>query len=216
MQPSEVLSSIRSQLYEASEGFWTDAELYGYMGQAEHELALQIRCTQAQTTTTSTSSMSMYTAPADAMYIDRVTWDRVKLKKIDKTDYDALQRVAYGGIYTIGRPMHYYQYGDQIALWPTPSYSAPIVWDYTQVPAAITSLTTAFTVPVHFHNIIQDYVLWRAFAKDQDDKRTAFYSNEWKQGLIRAASFWNTRNGADFYRVVKEEDSYRNVELGMI
>jgi hypothetical protein len=216
MQPSEVLTTVRHQLYEPLAAFWTDDELYGYMWQAEHELALAIGCTQVQTTTTSETAVSMYTSPADAMYIERVTWNNVKLKKIDKTDYDALQRVAYGGQFTTGNPMHYYEYGNQICLWPTPASSAAIVYDYTQIPTAITSASTAFTVPVHFHNIIQDYVLWRAFAKDQDDRRTAFYQQAWQQGITRAASFWNKRNGSDFYRVVKEEDSYRNVELGMI
>jgi len=214
MTPSDVLLSIRDQLYEPTAGFWTDAELYRYMGQAEQEIALNIKCTQFQTSTTTVTAQSMYTRPA-AYYIDRLTWDSVKLKKIDTTDLDALQRVAYGGLYTIGRSMHYYEYDDQIGLWPIPSYSAPLnVWG-VQIPPG-TYVSSGFCVPAYFHVMIQDYALYRAFAKDQNKDQSQFYKNQWDQAMVRAYTYWRQKTEGDFYRVVKEEDSYRNVELGMI
>ena len=212
---SDVLTSVRSQLYEPSPGFWTDAELMSYFWQAEQEIALNIRCTQAQTAITTVTAQSMYTRPA-AYYIDRLTWDKVKLKKIDFTDYDALQRVAYGGMYTVGRSMHYYEFDDQLGLWPIPSYSAPIDVYYVAIPSSYTASGNAFTVPVYFHNMIQDYALYRAFAKDQNQQQATFFKQQWDQGMQRAYTYWRQKTEDDFYRVVKEEDSYRNVELGMI
>ena len=215
MTPSDVMTSVRSQLYEPVATFWTDTELYGYMWQAEQELALQIKCTQVSTTLTSVTAQSMYTRPADAYYIDRLMWDKVKLKKIDKTDYDALQRVAYGGQYTIGRSMHYIEWNDSLILWPIPAYSAPIGIDYVKIPDQVTASST-FDVPPLFHNFIQDYVMYRALLKDQDDQRSSFFKQQWDNNLIRAYTFWRQKTDDDFYHVVKEEDSYRNVELGMI
>jgi hypothetical protein len=212
---SDVLTSVRSQLYEPSPGFWTDTELMSYLWQAEQEIALNIRCTQAQTAITTVTAQSMYTRPA-AYYIDRLTWDKVKLKKIDFTDYDALQRVAYGGMYTVGRSMHYYEFDDQLGLWPIPSYSAPIDVYYVAIPSSYTASGNAFTVPVYFHNMIQDYALYRAFAKDQNQQQATFFKQQWDQGMQRAYTYWRQKTEDDFYRVVKEEDSYRNVELGMI
>ena len=212
---SYVLTSVRSHLYEPTAGFWTDSELMSYFWQAEQEIALNIRCTQAQTAITTVTAQSMYTRPA-AYYIDRLTWDQVKLKKIDFTDYDALQRVAYGGLYTIGRSMHYYEFDDQLGLWPIPSYSAPINVYYVAIPSSYTASGNAFTVPVYFHNMIQDYALYRAFAKDQNQQQATFFKQQWDQGMQRAYTYWRQKTEDDFYRVVKEEDSYRNVELGMI
>jgi hypothetical protein len=214
MTPADVLTSVRDQLYEPVAGFWTDAELYRYMGQAEQEIALNIKCTQFQTTVTSVTAQSMYTRPA-AYYIDRLTWDKVKLKKIDLTDYDALQRVAYGGMYTIGRAMHYYEWDDQIGLWPIPSYSAPITIMGVQIPAC-TYTSSGFTVPVYFHTMIQDYALYRAFAKDQNQSQSQFFKKQWDEAMVRGFTYWRNKTNDDLYQVVKEEDSYRNVELGMI
>jgi len=216
MLPSEVMTSVRNQLYEPTAGFWNNDELYGYMWQAEQEIALNIRCTQAQTAITTVTAQSMYTRPA-AYYIDRLTWDQVKLKKIDLTDYDALQRVAYGGLYTIGRSMHYYERGDQLGLWPIPSYSAPINIYYVAIPAQLTDSThAAFTVPVYFHMMIQDYALYRAFAKDQNQGQATFFKQQWDADMQRAYTYWRQKTNDDMYQVVKEEDSYRNAELGII
>jgi len=215
MTAGDVLTSVRSQLYEPTATFWADSELYGYMNQAEQEIALNIKCTQCQTSTTTVTAQSMYTRPA-MYYIDRLTWDKVKLKKIDFTDYDALQRVAYGGLYTIGRSMHYYEYNDQIGLWPIPAYSATIDVYGVAIPATINTTTAAFTVPVYFHNMIQDYVLYRAFAKDQNENQSKFFKQQWDQDMVRAYTYWRHKTNDDLYQVVKEEDSYRNVELGII
>jgi hypothetical protein len=215
MTPAQVLSTCRDQLYEPTPGFWSDAELYTYMWQAEQEIALQIKCTPYTTALTSVTAQSMYTRPS--LYnIERLTWDSVKLKKIDMTQLDALQRVAYGGLYIIGRPMHYYELASTIGLWPIPSYSATInIWG-TQIPAQVTTASSQFTVGEYFHPMLSNYVMYRAVMKDQDDGRTKFFKQQWDQDLIRAYTFWNSRQNADMYNVVREEDSYRTVELGMI
>jgi hypothetical protein len=217
MTPSDVLTSVRSQLYEPVATFWTDDELRNYMWQAEQEIATTFKCVRVNTTITSVTAQSMYTRPVDAYYIDRLTWDKVKLKKIDMTDYDALQRVAYGGMYTIGRPMHYVEYNqDSLMLWPIPQYDAPINIQYEKIPSQIVSGTTAFDIPPMFHNMIQDYVLYRALLKDQDDQRAGFFKTAWEKDMQDAWSVWARFKNADRYHVVKEEDTYRTLELGII
>jgi hypothetical protein len=186
------------------------------MGQAEQEIAQTFKCTQTQTATTSVTATSMYTRPVNALYIDRLTWDQVKLKKIDMTDLDALERTSYGGVYVNGNATHYYEYGDQIGLWPIPSRAAAINFYYIATPATLTSGSTGFTVPTLFHNIIQDYVMYRAVAKDQDDGRSQFYKALWDRGLQAAHTLWRQRESADFYHVVKDEDCYQETELGII
>jgi hypothetical protein len=214
MTPADVLTSVRYQLYETTAAFWADAELYGYMQNAEYEIALSFRCTQFTTALTSVTAQSMYTRPA-AFYIDRLTWNNVKLKKIDFTDYDALQRVAYGGIYVQGNPMHYYEWQDYLGLWPVPASSQTIsIWGVA-IPATPTA-SASFTVPVYFHQMVQDYCLYRAFAKDQNDTQAQFYKQQWDVGMQRAYTYWRQKTNDDLYQVVKEEDSYRNVELGII
>jgi len=92
MTAGNVLTTVRDQLYEPVPAFWTDSELYNYMWQAEQEIALQTKCTQSQTFTTTTTAVSMYTRPVDCYYIERLTWDKVKLKKIDLTDQCSTDR----------------------------------------------------------------------------------------------------------------------------
>jgi hypothetical protein len=211
MVAGDVLTTVRNQLYEPTAGFWTDSELYGYMNQAEQEIALNIRCTQAQTAMTSVTAQSMYTRPA-AYYIDRLTWDGDKLKKIDFTDYDTLA----WGVTTIGSPTHYYERGDQLGLWPIPSTAASMNVYYVSIPAAIATTTASFTVPVYFHNMIQDYCLYRSFAKDQNQAQATFFKDQWDKNMQRAFTYWRNKTSGDMYQVVRDEDNYQSTELGII
>jgi hypothetical protein len=127
-----------------------------------------------------------------------------------------LQRVSYGGLYVIGRPMYYYEVINQIGLWPIPSYSATInIWG-TQIPAQIATASTQFTVGEYFHPMLVNYVMYRATLKDQDDGRSKFFKGEWEKDLIRAYTFWNQYKNADYYHVVRDEDTYRELELGIV
>jgi hypothetical protein len=211
MIAGDVLTTVRNQLYEPTAGFWTDSELYGYMNQAEQEIALNIRCTQAQTAITSVTAQSMYTRPA-AYYIDRITWGGDKLKKIDMTDYEALCR----GATTIGSPTYYYELGDTLGLWPIPATADSVCVYYVSIPPALTGSSSVFTVPVYFHNMIQDYCLYRAFAKDQNQAQAGFFKDQWDKNMLRAFTYWRNKTNSDLYQVVKDEDCYTDSELGIV
>jgi len=216
MTPYQVLSNVRNQLYETTAAFWTDAEIYNYIWNAEQEIVLQVHCSNIQTAHTSVTAQSMYTAPESMFYIDRMTWSNVKLKKIGFTDLDALQRPGYGGSYTIGSPTYYYLSGLSYGLWPIPQNSSTINIYGSKIPVLATGASSEFTVEPLFHMCIQDYALYRCFIKDQDDGRSKFFEAQWKQNLSRAYTFYASRNNSDAHYVVRDEDNYPTTELGIV
>lgn len=210
MVPTDVISRVRDQLVETTAAFWTNAELYRYMADAEREINLLTECNVVSTAATTTTSTSGYTLPADCLAVKRITFDGVPLKKIDgyMRDRDLLDMPGYGGTLTSGDPTHYYQINTMIYLWPTPSRGATVQYYYLGAPVEVASGSTAFTVPANFHNPIQDYILYRAFLKDQDQGKSEWYKREFEQGVSDAMRRENRRRWAGGFPSVKTEENY--------
>jgi len=216
MTPASVLTNCRAQLYETTATYWTDAELYGYMWYGERELAQLVPCTEAAFLTATVTDTSGYTSPSDILYYDRVTYDSVKLKRVDQTDVDALNRRGYGASSTTGQPTHYYEYGKMVYVWPIPQEAADLKFWYFSEPAEVTAAATDFTVPSMFQSYLQDYVLYRAWAKDDNEGKANFFRQQWENDKQLAYNNWAQRGQRDGYRVVRDVDNYPETQLGMI
>jgi len=186
------------------------------MTYAERELAQLIPCCQATTAATTATGTSAYTSPANLAYFSRITYDSVKLKRIDMTDRDALDNTGYGGSVSTGQPTHYYEYAGSVYLWPVPTAGKSLKYYYYAEPAELTASSTAFTVPAMMHGYLQDYVLYRAFAKDAEEGRANFYRQQWETGLLKGQSNWAQRDQRDQYSVVRDIDNYPETQLGII
>ena len=217
MTPAQLLATIRNQVYETEAAFYTDAEIYSYMWQAEQEIARVIRCTETVDSSTSTvADTEYYSLPSNAEYVYRVEWDGKKLKKIDFTDRDTVDFNQYGSTLDTGRPTFYYLWGNQIGLYPVPDQVKVIKFYYYAIPTVIDENSTALTIPSWLGQYIVDYALYRMYAKDQDDGRASFHRQQWEANLIRAQQSWSKRQSTDNYYVVRDTENYPETELGII
>ena len=157
-----------------------------------------------------------YTIPSQFKRLTRVTWDTVKLKKIDLTMVDQNEGTSYGGTPTNGNPTSYYEYAGKIGLSPIPGSIANIKLWGTGTPATITTASTAFSIPDDLADPIADYCLWRMYLKDDDPQRAQICKANWNEGLVEVNDEWRDQKGADAYYVVKDVSDYDNTEQGMI
>lgn len=210
MIPSDVLSRVRDQLVEATAAFWSDAELYRYMTDAERDINNQLHCYQLSTSVTSVTNTSGYTIPTNCLYIDRITFDTVPLKETNFRGQDMMDMPGYGGSVQTGDPTHYYRMGtNTVYLWPTPQRAAAIQYVYTAEPTAIATASTEFSIPANFHQPLQDYVLYRAFTKDQDQARSEWHKREYMQGIADGEWRENKRRWkGGFLTVVDADKAY--------
>lgn len=219
MTPQQILSSVRAQVDESAARYWTDAEIYVYMSQAEYQLAAEVRCTEARQSGVALAGEQEMYAPSDMLILSVVRWNGVKLKKIDQTEYEALANTGYGGATTQGNPAYYYEYqgdlGRSIGLFPIPSTTANLTFWYIKLPPVLSSYSTSLTVPAVFAPAITDYVLYRMFLKDQDARAQVHYQ-AWQQGMANARSTWNMMRFGDQHLRVKDVDAMLSTDLGMI
>jgi hypothetical protein len=217
MTPAQILATVRAQIDEVTADFYSDDEIYAYMWQAEIEINNLTKCAEAiDTSTTTEVGTAEYAKPSDCLLIIRLLWDSNRMKKIDFRELENQEGLTYGHTIAQSQPYAYYEYGNNIGLYPTPNAAKTIKFYHIKQPAVITNVSTAFTIPQDFHHLIPDYCLWRMWGKDQEEPRAGFHKNQWEINLSRAVITWANHRRADKLGVVKDSDTYPNTYAGMI
>jgi hypothetical protein len=209
------LSSVRNQIFEASAAFWTDAEIYGYLSDAEYLLASEVNCTQViDTSITTIIGTQEYAMPATIMRIQRLLWDTVKMKAIDLTQLDSIQYPTYGGSTVTGNPVYYYLYASLIGFYPIPASAAAVKIYGMKRPTAVSAAQQSFTIPDELIPYLDDYVLYRCYLKDQDGKADVHLAL-WNKNIEKAKSAWSDDRFFDQYLQPKDTWADNNTDLGL-
>lgn len=218
MVPSDVLSRVRDGLVETTAKFWSDAELYRYMTDGEREINLITNANIISTAATTVTSQSGYTLPSDCLAVTRVAYDGVPLRKLDQNmrDRDGLDMPGYGGALTTSNPTHWFELSGTGYLWPTPAAAKTLQWYYLAEPASITTSSSAFTVRANYHTPIVDYVLYRAYVKDQDQSRADWYKREYEEGVAKAHEREQRRKWAGGFPTVKTPETHYGADGGLV
>lgn len=217
MTPAQIFATVRAQFNEPTANFCTDAEIYQYLWEAESNVNNIVECAETTDNTLSTvPGTAEYTLPAELLYVKRVLWNYVRLKKIDFRELENQEGQSYGNPVAQAQPYAYYLYGSIIGFYPTPNLSGPVALWGIQQPVLCNSSSTAFTIPQLFHQLLPDYCLYRMFSKDQEDNRAAFYKGKFDENLQAAIRSWNTSKSSDRIYMVKDSDRFPAVYPGMV
>lgn len=214
MTPSQALSLIRNQINETTANYWSDAEIYSYMWQAEKLLAPLMGYAQAVTAHTTVTDQSVYTVPDNSMDVVRVTFDGKKLKKVEAIDIDNLDGTTAGSTIQSGKPEVYKIWGGDITVYPTPddaNGAEPLYMEFLKTPTEITAASPAFTLSsVTGREYIPDYAIYRCLKKAKENEANDYYTI-WNNNLIKARDLDD--KDEDMY--VRDEDEYPGGSLGM-
>ena len=216
MTPAEALSTTRLQINETTADFWTDAEIYGYLSEAERLLAGRIGGYQVNTTHTTVTDTSAYTKPDGCLRIEAVIYDGHKLRKGALRDRQYLDGMSYGSTRPTGPPEMYMEWGSQIRLSPVPQSAVNLEYFFNKTPTRIVTASTVFTIQEEtLQEMIPDYAMWKCSLKDQELARADRHKEAWDQNVERAVSIWNDRQNQDTIPHVRDEDEYAGGVLGM-
>lgn len=215
MTPAQALTRVRTQINETTAAFWTDAEIYGYMWEAECVLAGKLGMFQATTAITTVTGTSSYTFPAGYQRISRLTYDGKKLKKGDFTDRDYLDGTNYGSTPETGRPEMYTEFAGSVYVFPVPDEAKVLRYFGVKAPTEITA-AAAFSIPEEtIQQMIPDYCVWKCSLKDGELNRADRHKLAWDRSVLMAESIWVDRKSDDRIYAVKDEDEYSGGSLGM-
>jgi hypothetical protein len=188
------------------------------MWQAEIEVADEYDMYRTtDSTITTTASQREDTLPTGTMTIHRCEWNSVKLKKINTiSDLDVVEGTAYGGLTVEGNPVYYYEHGDKIGYSPIPDAAQTVKLWLSKIPTEITSSSTAFSIKSQYGHYLIDYMLHRAYLKDDNVAKADKHEARWIKNKSQIAFLWSKVKDADKYIVTKTEDVYTVTEMGII
>lgn len=215
MTPAQALTRVRQSLNETTAAFWSDAEIYGYMWEAESILAGKLGLFQAVTAHTTVTDTSAYTFPDSLIRVSRLTYDGKKLKKVDFTERDYLDGTNYGSTPQTGQPEVYAEWGQSVYLLPVPQSAATLQWWFLKAPVEITAAGAFSVKDETLQQMIPDYCVYRASMKDGEVNRADRYKNAWETNVLRAESMWVDKKAEDRIYAVKDEDEHAGGVLGM-
>ena len=218
--PANVLSFVRNQIAESAADFYTDSEIYGYMSQAELEVVKRLKCNIVyDASNVSGIGTREYSKPTGYISAYRITYDSLKLKKIDFNQFDMAEGTGYGFTGSTGSPEYYADYGDEnyIALSPIPNVAGKTIaiW-YLKEPDAITDASGDLTIPSDFGYYLADYCLFRMYFKDDQVDKANAHIDLWNENLKKMEKEYKQRKGGDSYRTVKDVNAYPSTDMGII
>lgn len=215
MTPAQALTRVRQSLNETTAAFWSDAEVYSYMWEAECILASKLGLFQATTAHTTVTDTSAYTFPDSTLRMERLTYDGKKLKKADFTERDYLDGTDYGSTLQSGKPEIYIEWAEQVFLFPVPDDAKTLRFFFLKAPTEITAAGAFSVKDESLQQMIPDYCIWKCSLKDQEMARADRHQQAWEANVLRAESIWSDRKTADRILSVKDEDEHAGGNLGM-
>lgn len=208
MTPAQIETAARRKYNAASSSFYSSAEIYDLIYQAELEIAVQTKMLEGVTTTTSTLGTKNYAYPSGVLEVKRVEYNGRRLDPIDFRDDDAMT-VFNSNNTAQGTPLNYYNWDNTLYLRPIPDASAvQIRIYYYKEPVIVTSASQTLEVPSVFHLCIVDYVTGYLALKDENQATFDRYMQIWNEKHIPRMLAWTRkRRSGDSFKIVKNESS---------
>jgi hypothetical protein len=214
MTPQEINTAARQRYNAVGDTFWSDDEVYALIYQASLELALEGFLIEQVFSSTTTASQQEYSYPTNAVAIKRITYNGLRLSRIDFRQDDLLTTFNQATTST-GTPQYYVDYNQTIYLRPIPDAAQTLkVWAYVE-PQEVTSSST-LEIPSEWHMSIVNFILREMSAKNKNYEGANFYGGLWERDKKRAIEFGQRKKRGDSFAVVTDVDLQPETIIGTI
>ena len=219
MTPAQIVTAARRKYNSTSSSFYSDAEIYDLIYQAELEIALETKILEGRTVISggSVDGTQGYAFPTGCLEVRRVEYNGQKLKYIDFQQDDALT-LANSNTTAEGTPQYYYIWDSTIYLRPIPDTSSvQIRVYYYKEPTAVTTAGQTLEVPAALHLMMVDRIAAELAAKDQNFDTAQYYMDLWLNSHMPRIKRWaRKRKTGDAFKVVKDEEALAGTILGAL
>lgn len=211
MTPTQLEDFARAQFNATGDTFYTQAEIFRHIFQAQMELAKKAQCIRRSYTTSTVAGTQEYARPANAFGIKRIEYNGTKLTPATMREDDAI--TAMNRTTTAqGTPQFYFVWGTSIYLRPVPDAVGTLTLFTYDKPQEV-SVATTLDVPDDYHHLIgSTYVVAFMALKDRNPPLYSEYKALWDQGLkdaivaeklsLRADSFVGVQDSATLNETV--------------
>lgn len=215
MTPVELETAARRKYNAVGDTFYSQAEILDLAYQGCLEMVNEcLYLIPKVLSTTTVSGAQQYSFPTNVVAAKRVTYDGVKLQKIDDRDDDTLT-LGNSTTTATGSSRYYWQFNDTFYLRPIPDSALVLkVFGYAE-PQALTS-SSVLEIPSQFHMDLVNFIVSEMCAKDENFTMASYYMGRWEKGVARAKRFAQKAKRTDSFSAVKDEEGLANTILGAV
>lgn len=204
MIPDQVIEYARQQYNAVSDSFFASTEMYRLLWSAQMELAREAWVIERVYTTTTTASQQEYSYPTQTLAIKRITCDGIKLVQTTFREDDSLT-LSNQTTTATGKPQYFCIWNETIYLRPVPDSTYTLkIWSYNE-PQEV-SATSTLEVPTRYHLDLADYLLWRMASKDQNERASERWRQNWEQRVLKAKGDRRRELRGDSFACVQDVD----------
>lgn len=206
MAPDDIILQARQAYNAVGDSFFSAAELYNLIWQAEQILAIETKCIEDTLTTSTVASQHEYEKPSTCLSVKRVTYDGTSLIPIGFMEDDAVTGYSAATTQT-GTPTYYYEWETSIFLRPIPNEVKTLkIWFHAK-PQTVTAATT-LEVPEEYHMMIVDFLLQHMFGKDGKAAMAAYHMGQWNIQVNRVRTWEAKKRRGNQAAAVKNLDAF--------
>lgn len=203
----ELITEIRDELQEPTDGLWSNAELRRWLQEANDFVTRQARIDAApHTGITTVANQESYTLPADVAEIRRVdlktdtsSWVELARARID----DRIPQPVSGTVVHKGAPSGYHVWNDKLYLTPPPDAAYDLVVWYYRTGNTLAADSDSPIIPAEFHWILKLYV-WARAKRKVDDPAYQTYVSDFNAAVSGMKRALRARKQAGRFRQVRD------------
>lgn len=166
---SEVANSVKRQFGDESGVQITDQDIIRWVGDAQRELASQLKIIKGRATDITVAGKATYVLPIEsAEQIETIHLDGVR---IPGTTLAQAEEVIHNHDVTVSnsvRPTLWYAWNTEVTFWPAPQAGMTLTIYYSGIPELITSVTDFIGIPDKYYDSIHAYVMAKVFQLDEE------------------------------------------------
>jgi len=182
-------------------------DILRWANQGQRDIVSKNKALKGRSTTPTVAGTDLYDFPAQDIYeIASLQLDGQLLPNIEYPEAERRIMAADPDRTETGRPLYWYNWGDEFWLWPKPDAVYTITLIYTKVPDKLTGDDAQLlALGDEYFPVLVDYVLMKAYEMDEDwpaaQAKTTSYENAINQQGEKE------RDAADMtYPVIAEVD----------
>jgi hypothetical protein len=185
---SDIATAVKRQFGDESGTQITDADIIRWVNQGSEQIAISENIKRTNISTPSVTGQNQYTFPSQniiqilAIFYKGVPLQSVSFEQAQNTILENLDASTVKS----AQPTNWYEWGDSIFLYPTPSGSGDTINLYVTLrPVQITSLNDTLNIPDTYYNPLLQYVMGQAYKLDDEFDKAQFEFTQMETSLDR-------------------------------
>jgi hypothetical protein len=182
-----ILDRTKRQFGDTAGVIITSAAIFDWINDAAKEIVVDNDLLKVKASSITVINQSNYGFPSDLLRFHSLSYDGNPLTEISLQEArKLLNGLDDPAAFPIGVPQQFWQYGNEVFLYPSPNAARNLIIYYNRMPVAVDDVADIPELPARYDNRYVEYCLAQAAELDDDSSKAELKMGQFQDGLERA------------------------------